>query len=59
MLVLGRHEGESIIVNNNIEIMICKIRGNKVRVGVQAPRNIPVFRKELLDKEIENGQVLD
>ena len=47
MLVLTRKENESIIISEDIEIRIARIQGNKVRIGVIAPRNVPVYRKEL------------
>ncbi len=47
MLVLTRKENESIIIREDIEVRIARIQGNKVRVGVIAPKNIPVYRKEL------------
>ena len=47
MLVLTRKENESIIISEDIEIRIARIQGNKVRVGVIAPRNVPIYRKEL------------
>ncbi len=47
MLVLTRKENESIVIREDIEIRIARIQGNKVRVGIIAPKNIPVYRKEL------------
>ena len=47
MLVLSRNKDESIVVGNNIEIMILGVRGNKVDLGITAPRYIPVHRKEV------------
>jgi carbon storage regulator len=47
MLVLTRKENESIVIREDIEIKIARIQGNKVRVGIIAPRNVPVYRKEL------------
>jgi carbon storage regulator len=50
MLVIGRYENESIVINDDIEIMICRVRGKKVRVGISAPKNVLITRKELLDQ---------
>jgi carbon storage regulator CsrA len=47
MLVLTRKENESIVIREDIEVRIARIQGNKVRVGVIAPKNVPVYRKEL------------
>jgi carbon storage regulator len=49
MLVLSRRKGESIVVDDNIEITIVDIRGNKVRLGISAPRNVSVHRKEVYE----------
>ncbi|MFO1092316.1 MAG: carbon storage regulator CsrA [Planctomycetaceae bacterium] len=49
MLVLSRHRDESIIINDNIVVTIVDIRGDKVRLGIQAPANIPVHRQEIYD----------
>lgn len=50
MLVLSRREGESIIINNDIVVTVVKIQGDKVRLGVEAPKEIPVHRKEIQEK---------
>jgi carbon storage regulator len=47
MLVLTRKENESIVVREDIEIRILNIQGNNVKVGVIAPKNVPIYRKEL------------
>ena len=47
MLVLTRKENESIVISEDIEVRIARIQGNKVRVGIIAPKHIPVYRKEL------------
>ncbi len=50
MLVLARKVGQSIIISDNIELLVIEVRGDQVRLGIQAPREIPVYRKELLEQ---------
>lgn len=50
MLVLARKVGQSIVVNENVEILVIEVRGEQVRLGIEAPRSIPVYRKELLEQ---------
>jgi carbon storage regulator len=47
MLVLTRKSKESIMIGDEIELSILSVSGDKVRIGIQAPRDIPVFRKEV------------
>jgi carbon storage regulator len=47
MLVLTRKSNQSIMIGDDIDVSVLSIMGEKVRVGIQAPRNIPVFRKEV------------
>jgi carbon storage regulator len=47
MLVLTRKSNQSIMIGDEIEISVLAIMGEKVRIGIQAPRDIPVFRKEV------------
>ena len=49
MLVLSRKENESIIINNDITIVVVEIRGGKIRLGVEAPKEVPVHRREVYD----------
>jgi carbon storage regulator len=49
MLVLSRHRDESIIIGDDIVITIVDIRGDKVRLGINAPTDIPVHRQEVYD----------
>ena len=57
MLVLSRQRDESIIIADNIKITIVDIRGDKVRLGIEAPKEIPVHRQEVFDAiQRENAQ---
>lgn len=47
MLALTRKKGESLVVNNNIEITVLEIRGEQIKIGISAPKNVPVYRKEV------------
>ncbi len=49
MLVLSRKKDESIIIGDDIEITIVDVRGDKVRLGINAPRSISVHRKEIYE----------
>ncbi len=49
MLVLSRQRDESIIIGDDIEIVIVDVRGDKVRLGINAPREVSVHRKEIYD----------
>ena len=58
MLVLTRKSNQSIMIGDDIEITVLSIMGEKVRIGIQAPRDIPVFRNEVyLEIQAERGQV--
>jgi len=55
MLVLTRRIGESIIIGHNIKVMVTDIQGNQVRLGIDAPFEIPVHRGEIYEKiKVEN-----
>ena len=47
MLALSRKKNEALIINNNIEITILDIKGDQVKIGISAPKEIPVYRKEV------------
>jgi carbon storage regulator len=49
MLVLSRKKNESIVINNDITIVIVEIRGDKVRLGIEAPKEVPVHRREVYE----------
>lgn len=47
MLALTRKKGESLVLNNDIEVTVLEIRGDQVKLGVKAPRQVPIYRKEV------------
>ena len=47
MLTLSRKKNESLIVNNNIEVTVLDIKGDQVKIGISAPKEIPIYRKEI------------
>ena len=49
MLVLSRKKDESIVIDDNVIVTIIEVRGDKVRLGIQAPRDVAVHRKEVLE----------
>ncbi len=59
MLVLSRKKDEKIVIGDNISIMVVEIRGDKVRLGIDAPRDVSVHRREVYDaiKRKESEQV--
>ena len=47
MLALSRKKNEAIVINNNIEVAILEVKGDQVKIGITAPREVPVYRKEV------------
>ena len=47
MLALSRKKNEAIVINNNIEITIIEVKGDQVKIGINAPKSVPVHRKEV------------
>ena len=47
MLALSRKKNEALVINNNIEITILEIKGDQVKIGIDAPKEVPVYRKEV------------
>ncbi|MFH1656177.1 MAG: carbon storage regulator CsrA [Candidatus Nealsonbacteria bacterium] len=56
MLVLSRKKNESIVINDDITIVVIEIRGDKVRLGIECPKEIPVHRQEVFDAIKRNVQ---
>lgn len=60
MLALTRRKGEALIINNNVEIDILEIRGDQVKIGISAPKEVPIYRKEVyLQIQNENKQAIN
>jgi carbon storage regulator len=53
MLVLSRKVGEKIFVGENIYITVVEVQGNRVRIGIEAPKDVPIYRAELLEQKRE------
>jgi len=47
MLALSRKKGEAIVVNNNVEITVLEVKGDQVKIGITAPKEVPIYRKEV------------
>lgn len=47
MLALTRKKNEAIVINNNIEITVLEVKGEQVKLGISAPKDVPVYRKEV------------
>ena len=47
MLALTRRKGESLVINNNVEVDILEIRGDQVKIGISPPKEVPIYRKEV------------
>ena len=59
MLALTRKKGESLVINNNIEITILEIRGEQIKIGITAPKEVSIYRKEVyLQIQEENKAAL-
>lgn len=47
MLALTRKKGESLVINNNVEITVLEVRGEQVKIGIEAPKEVSIYRKEV------------
>ena len=47
MLALSRKKNEALVINNNVEVTILEIKGDQVKIGINAPKEVPVYRKEV------------
>ena len=59
MLVLTRKSNQSIMIGDDIEISVLAVMGEKVRIGIEAPRSVPVFRREVYVEIQEEGEESD
>jgi carbon storage regulator len=60
MLVLTRKKNESIIIADNIELTILELQGDQVKIGIKAPKEVEIFRKEIIVKiEVENKKAIE
>lgn len=50
MLTLARKVNEAIIVNDNIEITVLDVKGDQIKIGIDAPKSVPIYRKELYEQ---------
>ncbi|CAB1253799.1 Translational regulator CsrA [Ruminococcaceae bacterium BL-6] len=56
MLIISRKASESILIGDSIEIVVSEISGDRVKIGIQAPKEVPIVRKELLETESLNRE---
>ena len=60
MLALTRKKDESIVINGDIEITIMEIKGDHVKIGIKAPKKVPIYRKEIYDQiQQENKEAMN
>lgn len=65
MLALTRKKDEAIVINNNIEITVIEVKGDQVKLGISAPKSVPIYRKEVYvqiqeaNKASASGEGLD
>jgi len=60
MLALTRKKDESIVINGNIEITVMEVKGDHVKIGIQAPKNVPIYRKEVFEQiQKENAESMN
>ncbi len=47
MLALSRKKGEALVINNNLEVTVLEVKGDQVKIGISAPKEVPIYRKEV------------
>lgn len=50
MLALARKVNEAIIINDNIEVTVLEVKGDQIKIGINAPKSVPIYRKELFEQ---------
>lgn len=56
---IDKKKGESLVINNNIEITVLEIRGDQIKIGIQAPKDVPIYRKEVyMQIQKENAEAI-
>jgi carbon storage regulator len=61
MLVLSRKSGQCVVIDNEITVVILKVRGSQVKLGISGPKNIPIHREEVFQKiakDARSGELL-
>lgn len=59
MLILTRRVGETLIIGDDVAVTVLGVKGNQVRIGVKAPRDVSVHREEIYDRIHEEGEGAD
>ena len=57
MLLLSRKCGQSIIINDDIVVTVVALERNRVHIGVRAPGNVPIFRQEIVERMVTDGEI--
>jgi carbon storage regulator len=57
MLLLSRKSGQSIVINDDIVITVVAIDRNRVQIGIRAPGYVPVFRQEIVERMVADGEI--
>ena len=58
MLILTRRAGETVMIGDDVTVTVLELKGNQVRIGISAPRNVGVYREEIYER-IKRGQQVD
>jgi carbon storage regulator len=58
MLILSRNVNESIVIGENVIIKVLAVTGKQVRIGIDAPKDVPVNRQEIHDRMVKDGKVI-